>query len=199
MTRVRMQLPRSLVFWALLAALAIGLFLGVSLLSFVAGVPGALPGPATTTAPSPTPTLTSDVGAAHVSLPPPASTLEATVQAVVLEVLAALPTATPLPTADLGATATAQAQLIATAVGQARSGPYTSSEVIALWLSAVSAIAALLGVISTAMFSWRKDLREGDQARAELARTVLEVEKLHRELAQAQDREPPQQKRASHE
>ena len=46
----------------------------------------------------------------------------------------------------------------------------------------MTAITALLGFVSTALLNWRKEVREAQQARAELAKIHLEIEKLRREL-----------------
>ena len=53
-----------------------------------------------------------------------------------------------------------------------------------LWLSAISAITALLGLVSSLWLGWRKEQREVAQHRLELERTRLEVEKLKRDLGQ---------------
>lgn len=152
----RHSLPPALLWWGVAAALAIGLFIGLSLNAWNR-VPAAVE-------PVSTPTPGSGVSAAGN---PPLNfeqPLEATVQAVTLAVLTAL----PAPVSTLVAPVPA-------AAGTADS--------LALWLSAVTAITALLGFVSTALLNWRKEAREVQQARAELAKTHLEIEKLRRELA----------------
>jgi hypothetical protein len=51
-----------------------------------------------------------------------------------------------------------------------------------LWLSAISAITALLGLVSSLWLGWRKEQREVAQHTLELERTRLEIEQLKREL-----------------
>ena len=54
-----------------------------------------------------------------------------------------------------------------------------------LWLSAISAITALLGLVSSLWLGWRKEKREVAQHMLALERTRLEVEKLKRDLRQS--------------
>jgi hypothetical protein len=54
---------------------------------------------------------------------------------------------------------------------------------VGLWLSAFSAITALVGLVSSLWLGWRKERREVAQHQWELERTRLEVAKLRRELA----------------
>jgi hypothetical protein len=54
-----------------------------------------------------------------------------------------------------------------------------------LWLSAISAITALLGLVSSLWLGWRKEQREVAQHLLELERTRLEVEKLRRDLGKS--------------
>ena len=54
-----------------------------------------------------------------------------------------------------------------------------------LWLSAISAITALLGLVSSLWLGWRKEKREVAQHLLELERTRLEVEKLKRDLGRS--------------
>ena len=54
-----------------------------------------------------------------------------------------------------------------------------------LWLSAISAITALLGLVSSLWLGWRKEQREVAQHLLELERTRLEVEKLQRDLGKS--------------
>lgn len=86
------------------------------------------------------------------------------------------------PAAGAGATTTASAVAVApTGVTQATSGD--DNGLIALWISAVSAITTLLGLISTTWLNWRREQRDVRQAQAELEKTRLEVAKLQAELA----------------
>jgi hypothetical protein len=57
---------------------------------------------------------------------------------------------------------------------------------IGLWLSALSAITALVGLVSTLWLGWRKERREVVQHQVELEKLRLEVEMLRRELHSAQ-------------
>lgn len=57
---------------------------------------------------------------------------------------------------------------------------------IGLWLSAISAITALIGLVSSLWLGWRKERREVAQFQVELERTRLEVAKLRRELEERQ-------------
>lgn len=136
--------------------LAIGLFIGLSI--------GAWNRAPSSVEPDVTPTPDNGVSAAGELPLPFEQPLEATMQAVTLAVLTALPTPAATPAAPVAAAAPAEAS-------------------IALWLSAVTAITALLGFVSTALLNWRKEAREAQQAQAELAKTHLEIEKLRRELA----------------
>ena len=54
----------------------------------------------------------------------------------------------------------------------------TATATAGLWLSAISAITALLGLVSSLWLGWRKEQREVAQHLLELERTRLEVEKL---------------------
>ena len=62
--------------------------------------------------------------------------------------------------------------------------PPDATATAGLWLSAISAITALLGLVSSLWLGWRKEQREVAQHRLELERTRLEVEKLRRDLGQ---------------
>lgn len=152
----RHSLPPALLWWGMAAALAIGLFVGFSINAWhrapAAVEPISTPIPGNGVSAAGNPPLTFE------------EPLEATMQAVTLAVLTALPA--PISTPDSSVPATAGA-----------------GESLALWLSAVTAITALLGFVSTALLNWRKEAREVQQARADLARTHLEIEKLRRELA----------------
>lgn len=59
---------------------------------------------------------------------------------------------------------------------------------MSLWLSAVSAITALLGLASSLWLGWRKEGREVAQHALELERARLEIDKLRQELAAQEDR-----------
>jgi hypothetical protein len=93
--------------------------------------------------------------------------------------------ATPAPvlTPDINAAgaedATPQPPVAAAPVSGAQSDPVA---MIGLWLSAVSAITALVGLVSSLWLGWHKERREVAQHLLELERTYLEVEKLRREL-----------------
>src|SRR5690606_16004624 len=152
----RHSLPPALLWWGVAAALAIGLFVGFSINAWNRA-------PASV---DPAPTPTPDNGVSAAGNPPLSfdQPLEATMQAVTLAVLTALPAPVGTP--------------VAPAPGAA-----ASDGSLALWLSAVTAITALLGFVSTALLNWRKEAREVQQARAELAKTHLEIEKLRREMA----------------
>ncbi len=174
--------PISIILWLVLAAFALGLFVALSWNAW-ARYPAASVGPSPTPTPSPTAIVSatpSNVTAAGVDTQTP-EPLFATVEAVVLAALTALPTPTPAPSPHLPETATAVAQIVATAMSSA-GGAQVRTDNLALWISAVSAITALLGLVSTVLMNWRKERREAAQARAELAKTLLEVEKLRKEL-----------------
>lgn len=94
-----------------------------------------------------------------------------------------MPAPAPVLTPDINASgaedATPQPPMVAAPVGEAQSDPMA---MIGLWLSAVSAITALVGLVSSLWLGWRKERREVAQHLLELERTHLEVEKLRREL-----------------
>lgn len=152
----RHSLPPALLWWGVAAALAIGLFVGFSIYAWNRA-PAAV---------EPAPTPTPDNGVSAAGNPPLSfdQPLEATMQAVTLAVLTALPAPVGTPAAPASTAA-------------------ASDGTLALWLSAVTAITALLGFVSTALLNWRKEAREVQQAQAELAKTHLEIEKLRREMA----------------
>jgi hypothetical protein len=100
---------------------------------------------------------------------------------------AALParatTAATAATPDLGAAGTHEDMpQPGVSPGVAPSAPDPTAT-IGLWLSAVSAITALIGLVSSLWLGWRKERREVIQHRLELERTRLEVQKLRQELA----------------
>ena len=69
---------------------------------------------------------------------------------------------------------------VAAGVGDGTQADVTA--MVGLWLSAVSAITALIGLVSSLWLGWRKERREVAQHLLELERTRLEVEKLRRDL-----------------
>ena len=50
------------------------------------------------------------------------------------------------------------------------------------WLATASALASLIGFISTTVLDWRREAREARAAKLEVARTRLELEKARLEL-----------------
>ena len=176
--------------WGVATVLAVGFFVA---LSFAQGYRLFSPAMPATPLPTETPTATSTatatadrrpgtpgVEAVAAGVTPswePATPFEATIQAVVLNVLGNMPTVTP-PAAPDAPDATATPAPSAGAGASAQDGS------VALWLSALTAITALIGLVSTVLLNWRGERREVEQARAELTKTQLEVEKLRRELGQ---------------
>lgn len=146
--------PRSVQIWAVLAALALALFVGLSLLTLLNRAP-ATSVPTVTPAVTPWPTPTADMaasGAAETTVEPQPG-----------------PTGTP-PT------------------GLQTPEPADPGAALSLWLSAVSAITALLGLASSLWLGWRKEGREVAQHALELERARLEIDKLRQELAAQEDR-----------
>lgn len=90
--------------------------------------------------------------------------------------------ATPVPPATTPDLSAAGTQEDMPQPGAAAPAPDPSAT-IGLWFSAVSAITALIGLVSSLWLGWRKERREVLQHRLELERTRLEVQKLRRELA----------------
>lgn len=131
---------------------------------------------------TPAPAGGSDVGSAGVQ---PSGDATAAIDALVAAVLTRIPTASPAPTPDAASTTTAQAAFVATAVATALPAAGDTDDMLALWVSAVSAITALLGLATSAIFGWRREVREARQAQLELEKTRLEVEQLKRELGRA--------------
>jgi hypothetical protein len=127
--------------WAVLAALALALFTGMSLLALAARLPGSQPD-ARTPAPLPTP---ADISSSGVGETPAAP----------------LPEATATPAQEPGG----------------------MTAMLGLWLSALSAITALIGLASSLWLGWRKEGREVAQHALELERARLEIRKLQQELA----------------
>lgn len=146
--------PRSVQIWAVLAALALALFVGLSLLALLNRAPGA-GAPTVTPAVSPRPTPTADMassGAAETTVEPQ-------------------PGPTELPAPELDAPE-----------------PADPAAALGLWLSAVSAITALIGLASSLWLGWRKEGREVAQHALELERVRLEIDKLRQELAAQEER-----------
>ena len=71
------------------------------------------------------------------------------------------------------------------------STPADPTALIGLWLSAVSAITALIGLASSLWLGWRKEGREAAEHRLELEKTRLEIRKLQQELAAGGDAGKP--------
>jgi hypothetical protein len=139
----------------LLAALALALFVGMSLLVLVSGAPPILGGQGT---PAQTPALSGDQPTADVA----ASGAEGT-------------PGPPLPEAT----------------AEPVTAPADLSAAIGLWLSALSAITALIGLASSLWLGWRKEGREMVQHQLELERARLEIRKLRQELAAASSNPGP--------
>ncbi len=89
------------------------------------------------------------------------------------------PAVTPAVSASGAEDVTPEAQAAPAADG---SGQSDTTAMAGLWLSAISAITALLGLVSSLWLGWRKEKREVAQHLLELERTRLEVEKLKRDL-----------------
>jgi hypothetical protein len=142
--------------WAVLALLALALFLGMSLLALVNRSPSLPLG-----SPTPTHTLT------------PAGDEPATDVAASGEERTPAP---PLPEATAGPA----------------DAPADESAAIGLWLSAVSAITALIGLASSLWLGWRKEGREVVQHKLELERARLEIRKLRQEVGAAGGMDPAQ-------
>jgi hypothetical protein len=145
---------RGVLIWTVLAALALALFAGMSLLALVNGAPNLLLGEAS---PTPTPASPGDKPTGDVA----ASGAEGTPEPPI-------PEATTLPV----------------------NAPSDPAGMIGLWLSAMSAITALLGLASSLWLGWRKEGREMAQHQLELERARLEIHKLRQELAAAGGTDP---------
>jgi hypothetical protein len=176
-----------LIIWTIVVVATLALFGLLSWRAFAeragpwmpAGVVTPTATPTVTPTVTPTPANGSDVGSAGVE---PSGAATAALDALVAAVLTRIPTATPAPTPDTAATATAQAAFVTTAVASAMPAAGDRDDMLALWVSAVSAITALLGLATSAIFGWRREVREARQAQVELEKTRLEVERLKREL-----------------
>jgi hypothetical protein len=102
----------------------------------------------------------------------------------------AVQSGTPLPATPSSMTPSVVSAASGDATPQPIAAPVEHSDpisVAALWISAVSAITALLGLAMSTWLGWRKERREVVQAKAELERTQLEIEKLRRDLARSQN------------
>lgn len=62
-----------------------------------------------------------------------------------------------------------------------------SSATLLTWISLITSVASLLGVISTTYLGWRKEAREAQSAERERQRHELEMERLRRELGGADE------------
>ena len=110
----------------------------------------------------------------------------------------AAPTPTPLPTptqlAEDGPTpdlSAAGADLTPSPIASTPTPPAAAADptaLVGLWLSAVSAITALIGLASTLWLGWRKEGREMAQHRLELEKARLEIRKLEQELGATRNR-----------
>ena len=154
------RLPYGVLIWTAIAALAIGLFAGMSLLTLGGG--GSRQGPGAELG-AETPTREpSEVATPGLSASGAEDTTPAPVQTE------------PPPT-----------------VHSTPSTPADPTALIGLWLSAVSAITALIGLASSLWLGWRKEGREAAEHRLELEKTRLEIRKLQQELAAGGDAGKP--------
>ena len=71
------------------------------------------------------------------------------------------------------------------AEGAATTPSSDPTAVLGLWLSAVSALSALIGLASSLWLGWRKESREAAHHQLELEKARLEIRKLEQELASA--------------
>ena len=130
--------------WTAIAALALGLFAGMSLLAW-------------NSSPRPAPSVETPTREPEDVATPGMSSSGA-------------PETTPIP--------------LATETSAASADPMA---LIGLWLSAVSAITALIGLASSLWLGWRKEGREVAQHRLELEKAQLEIQKLRQELTASGD------------
>lgn len=100
------------------------------------------------------------------------------------------PPVTPAVSASGAENITPEPQGGAAADGE---GQPDAAAMAGLWLSAISAITALLGLVSSLWLGWRKEQREVAQHLLELERTRLEVEKLKRDLGKSAEVTPAAQ------
>jgi hypothetical protein len=92
------------------------------------------------------------------------------------------PPVTPALSASGAENVTPPPQAATAADGEEDAGRPDATAMAGLWLSAISAITALLGLVSSLWLGWRKEKREVAQHLLELERTRLEVERLRRDL-----------------
>lgn len=92
------------------------------------------------------------------------------------------PAVTPALSASGAENVTPPPQAATAADGGEGAGQPDATAMAGLWLSAISAITALLGLVSSLWLGWRKEKRDVAQHLVELERTRLEVEKLKRDL-----------------
>ena len=98
-------------------------------------------------------------------------------------------TKTPVTTPDLSAAGAEDTTPLPHVVATPGDGEQPDpTAMIGLWLSALSAITALIGLVSSLWLGWRKERREVAQHLLELERTQLEVERLRRELGRDVDK-----------
>jgi len=139
--------PYGVLIWTAIAALAVGLFAGMSLLTLGGGGLRQTPGAETPTRePSEVATPGMSSSGAEDTTPAPEQ----------IEPPPIVPSA-----------------------------PSDLTVLTGLWLSAVSAITALIGLASSLWLGWRKEGREVAEHRLELEKTRLEIRKLQQELAAA--------------
>ena len=68
-----------------------------------------------------------------------------------------------------------------------------SSATLLTWISLITSLTTLLGVISTTYLGWRKEARETEAAERERQRHELEIECLRRELERSGEAPDPQE------
>lgn len=99
------------------------------------------------------------------------------------------PAASPVATTAMGIESTTPVTVAQVAGGEAPGSPVApeqaGADMLAIWVSSVSSITALLGLLATVYFGLRRERRESAQAAADLQKTQLEVELLKSELEQA--------------
>jgi hypothetical protein len=97
------------------------------------------------------------------------------------------PAVTPAVSASGAEDVTPEPQATTAVDGQ---GQPDATAMAGLWLSAISAITTLLGLVSSLWLGWRKEKREVAQYLLELERVRLEVEKLKRDLGKSSEVTP---------
>lgn len=131
--------PYGVLIWTAIAVLAVGLFVGMSLLA---------------------------LGSVWLTLTPATAT----------------PTQAPSGEATPGLSSSGMARTPVPPVTETSDAPADSTALIGLWLSAASAISALIGLVSSLWLGWRKEGREVAQHQLELEKARLEIRKLQQEL-----------------